>query len=389
MSEATRVLMVDDEANVLSGYRRTLGRMFRLETAESGPEALRVLAEQEPFQVVVTDMRMPEMSGVEFLRQAREKHSSCVYMMVTGNADQQTAIDAVNEGQIFRFLNKPCTKQDLEAAINACARQHELMHAERVLCQQTLTGCIKLLVEALSVSDPEMRAAIAGIRQDQQDLCEQMGMSIDWRARLAASLCLFGGITIPDSREKFELSDSYLDECAAAGAKLLKLIPRMSEVSDIVGAQRDTGPLPDALGSADPGERVATWSRMLRFIVDWRRETMRAGEDRRAALDRLAGRAETYDRRLLEAAAGILAADETMEAEAVPFPVRVPALKPGMRLCEDVSAFDGKLLASAGTVLSSMMIERLRGFRRAGILKKDTVEVWQRSEDSDLSASAA
>lgn len=122
MSE--RILLVDDEPFVLSGYRRGLGRQYDLDTAGSGAEALDKFRQQsEPYAVVVSDMRMPEMDGVELLRQLSESHPNTVRIMLTGNAEQAAAIEAVNRGHVFKFLTKPCSSADLKQALEE-ALQH-------------------------------------------------------------------------------------------------------------------------------------------------------------------------------------------------------------------------------------------------------------------------
>src|SRR4051812_33879698 len=98
-----KILCVDDDPNILQGYKRALRRDFDIQIAEGGSEALTTIEKEGPFAVIVSDMRMPVMDGVQFLSRVREIAPQTVRMMLTGNADQQTAIDAVNEGNIFRF----------------------------------------------------------------------------------------------------------------------------------------------------------------------------------------------------------------------------------------------------------------------------------------------
>src|SRR5439155_4803424 len=114
-----KILCVDDELNILKAYQRVLNGPFLIETATSGQDGLALVSADDPFAVVVSDMRMPGMDGIEFLRKMKEVAPDTVRMMLTGNGDQQTAIDAVNKGNIFRFLPKPCSPEDLGQAITA------------------------------------------------------------------------------------------------------------------------------------------------------------------------------------------------------------------------------------------------------------------------------
>ena len=104
----TRVLCVDDDSNILLGYQRALRKQFQIEVALGGAEGLAAVRNRGPYAVIVADMRMPDMNGVELLAQVREIAPDTVRMMLTGNADQQTALVAVNQGHIFRFMTKPC-----------------------------------------------------------------------------------------------------------------------------------------------------------------------------------------------------------------------------------------------------------------------------------------
>ncbi|MFH1417727.1 MAG: response regulator, partial [Planctomycetota bacterium] len=133
-----KILCVDDDPNILNAYRRGLRRLFEIETAEGGAEGLEAIASQGPFAVVVSDMRMPGMDGIQFLTAVKKRAPESVRIMLTGNADQQTAMDAVNEGSIFRFLTKPCPPEHLAKALTAGIEQYRLITAEKELLGKTL-----------------------------------------------------------------------------------------------------------------------------------------------------------------------------------------------------------------------------------------------------------
>ena len=147
-------MFVDDEPNVLQSIRRNLRKQFKLDTAEGGEAALQKLGEDGGFAVIVSDMRMPGMNGVELLSQAKQRWPETVRVMLTGNADMGTAVQAINEGQIFRFLSKPCSKEALLKALKAAVRQHRLVVAETQILEETLRGSIKLVTDILSLVSP-------------------------------------------------------------------------------------------------------------------------------------------------------------------------------------------------------------------------------------------
>lgn len=373
MSDKPKVLMVDDEPNVLSGYRRTLSKQFKVVTAEGGAAGLRTLDEQGPFPVVITDMRMPEIDGLEFLRRARAKHKDSVYVMLTGNADQQTAIDAINQGKIFRFLNKPCPGDILAETIETCLEQHELIQAEKVLLRDTLAGSIRVLVETIALYKPGLGRAAKGIRSDVQLLCGSLGVGQDWRITLAASLCLLGPTVSSDADEAAALSDEVLDMHAGAGAELLRHIPRLDEIAMIIGRQREPGLLPPVLDMSNADMRITIGARILRFAIHYQRELFETKGDRAAAFDRVTCSDTKYDPRLVSAAQVLAqgAGGETLIAQMKHEMMDVRSLRPEMIIDQDIKTNDGTMILASGHTLSAVLIARLRGFAKAGLIPQE------------------
>jgi signal transduction histidine kinase len=141
-----KILCVDDDVNLLAGIQRNLRKQFRLDTAPGGAEGLELLTRQGPYAVVVADMLMPNMNGVEFLRACREKFPDTVRIMLTGDADQETAVQAVNQGQVFQFLNKPCPPDALARALENGLRQYRLIMTQREMMQLQLQHAQKMVI---------------------------------------------------------------------------------------------------------------------------------------------------------------------------------------------------------------------------------------------------
>jgi FixJ family two-component response regulator len=131
-----KILFVDDEPPVLEGYQRLLRREFAVSTAIGGYQGLAAIQANGPFAVVISDMRMPEMTGVEFLAQVRQKAPDSVRMLLTGHADFDAAIQAVNRGNIFQFLTKPCERSTLVEAIHNGLVQYRAATAQRELARK-------------------------------------------------------------------------------------------------------------------------------------------------------------------------------------------------------------------------------------------------------------
>jgi DNA-binding NtrC family response regulator len=127
------ILLVDDEPEILFSLRGLLRREFDLHTANSGAEALEVLKKQS-IHVIMTDQRMPEMTGVELLRRARGEHPESIRIVFTGYADIKAVIDAINQGQIYRYLTKPWDPDELLAVLHqACDHYDRITQRRRLL----------------------------------------------------------------------------------------------------------------------------------------------------------------------------------------------------------------------------------------------------------------
>lgn len=117
------ILVVDDEREILFSLRGLLRRDFEVYTAESGAEALKIL-QQHPVHVILTDQRMPEMTGVELLSKARGDYPDAVRIVFTGYADIKSVVDAINKGRIYRYLTKPWDPDELIAVLRQACEQH-------------------------------------------------------------------------------------------------------------------------------------------------------------------------------------------------------------------------------------------------------------------------
>jgi len=279
---STKILCVDDEPNILSGYQRSLRKQFTIDTAPGGAEALAKIAESGPYAVLVTDMRMPGMDGIQFLQEAQQVTPDSVRIMLTGNADQQTAAGAVNEGRIFRFLSKPCAPEDLAHALTAGLEQYRLVTAEKELLEKTLGGTIKMLMEILATVDPDLFGRAQALRQNMRTLAGALratGLIAPgdlWPLELAALLARVGSVTVPPFIVSKARQGQALSEAEAkiwqrvpeTGYTLLRNIPRLEPVAEIVRFQHkhfDGGGVPDGPVC---GETIPLGARMLKALLD-------------------------------------------------------------------------------------------------------------------------
>lgn len=362
-----RVLCVDDEPNVLEGLATNIGRRYDVETATSGTQALEQLARDPKKAVIISDMRMPFMDGATFLAKARELAPAAVRILLTGQTDLDSAISAVNNGRIFRFLTKPCAPPTLLAAIAAAVEQHELITAERVLLEQTLHGCIKALTDVLALTNPAAFGRATRIKQLVGELARKLNLRERWQAEIAAMLSQLGHITLPaETAEKLYFgqplnSDEQLlaDKLPALTEQLLGNIPRLEAVREMLaGYPRPcpSGPLrPDDLNR----DVIYTGTQLLKLAVEC--EALESHPTwTRYALETLNGRRDHYDPRILAALVELRTkADPSTEALRK---VTINELVVGMVLAADIRLPNGMLLAARGHEVTVRFLERIRTF---------------------------
>ncbi|MGP8247169.1 MAG: HD domain-containing phosphohydrolase [Bryobacteraceae bacterium] len=357
---AGKILCVDDEPHILQGFQRQL-RRFDLVTA-LGPEAgLEAMRERGPFEVVVSDHRMPGMTGVQFLNKAKEIAPDCVRMMLTGEADLSAAAQAVNEGNVFRLLLKPCPSDVLAKALESGLEQYRLVHAERQLLEQTLHGSIEVLSDILSLVNPEAFGRGHRIRNHVRQIARKLTLANGWQYEIAAMLSPIGCVALPGElldkvRDGEPLSDAERRLYATryqVGYELLAKIPRLELIARMIQAQEAA---PKTSPPSESAEEAALGGQMLRLAAHFDAALM-SGASHPVAIEtvRASGR---YDPKLVDALADDAKENEEMEVRSA----RVAELHPGMVLQADSRTRDGLLLVARGQQITPSVIARLRSF---------------------------
>jgi response regulator RpfG family c-di-GMP phosphodiesterase len=250
---ADKILFVDDEPFVLDGYKRMLRNEFQVSTAVGGEDGLEKIHDCGPYSVVISDMRMPGMNGAQFLARVRQEAPDTVRMLLTGYTDLSAAMDAVNEGNIFRFLAKPCEKEVLTKAISAGLAQYRLVTAEKELLENTLMGSIKVLTEVLSIASPEAFGRSTRIARYVRHLVEKFALPSPWRFEAAAMLSQLGCVTLdPELIQAAYVGERLSAEDQArfaahpqAARDLLVHIPRLEAIAWMISQQLIKATLPE------------------------------------------------------------------------------------------------------------------------------------------------
>jgi response regulator RpfG family c-di-GMP phosphodiesterase len=366
-----KILLVDDDPNVLSGYQRNLRNRFQLDTAQGGEEALAKIQANGPYAVIVADMQMPVMSGLDLLVKSGALAPDTVRMMLTGNADQKTAVDAVNRGHVFRFLNKPCAADSLILNLEAGLTQYALVTAERELLERTLNGTIRLLTEVLSSLYPEAFGRGEKVRDYVREYAQFFKFKQSWELEAAALLAPIGYLTLPASliqkahsnQELSPAEQDLLGRFPEMGANLLAHIPRLEPVAAIVRYQRKQYDGQGLPADNVAGEDIPIGARILKVLDDLALLELQTG-DKPRALAAMKEQAGAYDPRVLDSAFACFDVylQQSSAAQPIIRPHSLRELSVGQVLAANVETTDGILVVSAGTELTSIVLQRLRNF---------------------------
>lgn len=361
-----RILFVDDEVNVLDGFRRTLRREYEFDTAVGGHEGLELMSDHD-YAVIVSDMRMPKMSGEEFLAAAHQEQPDAIQMILSGQANLDSTVAAVNDGNIFRFLIKPVDKPALCSALDKALEQHRLVTAERELLERTLSGAVEALTEVVALVSPQVTKRTKHVVDIVEHVAPLYQLESDWQLRLSALLSGVGYAAVPGAvLEKAELGQPLTEAESAmlarhpeVTAKLLGHIPRMEGVSAIIGAVASEADTPDGLEHH---------VKLLAFATSVAEGLLR-GDDTDTVLDHLSEDA-TYEAELIDVTRRMSKGDQLVVAD-----LTVDELFVGARLGQDVFTLNGVMLASIGTAIGESLLERLCNFDASiGIVAPITVE---------------
>ena len=416
LDTATTVLLVDDEPGILSSLRRLLRPAgYRIFTAESGKAGLEVL-EHEPVDLVISDMRMPEMDGAQFLEQVRNRWPKTTRILLTGYADVASTIAAINRGEIYRYVSKPWDDDDLKLVVRDAlegarlrnenirllaltqAQNEELkdlnLNLENKVRQRTseieqVNSFLNLANDKLKQnflvsikifsSLMELRGgAMAGHSRRVADLARKLAIRLGVESKelqdifFAALLHDVGKIGFPDSlliRAVSKMGSEELGQYrkhVVAGESALMPLEELKDVSRIVRShheQFDGKGFPDGLEGAD----IVRGARILSVVNDYDGLQIGTLSDKRMSPDEakaliIQSSGKRYDPQIVDAFIEMLGglALESDRAKTVSH----ADLKVGMVLARDLLSKEGIMLLAADFVLDVAVIKKIQEYAR-------------------------
>lgn len=417
-AQPATVLCVDDESNILSALRRLLRTEgYRVVTATGGAEGLQQL-ERGQIDVVISDMRMPEMDGAEFLAQVAQRWPDTMRILLTGYADLGSTVAAINEGSIYRYIGKPWEDGDLVVAVRRALEHQEVDRERRRLldltqCQnaelaelnQDLEAKVEARTEEIRQTADFLEVAYGELQQSYRDAVQVFGRLVELREgsapghgrRVADVAHLIGEILdLPEDElrtlwdaallhdiGKIGLPDAVLQTpCNALSPKARELMQRhpvagqaalmslapLEAAGAMIRAHHerfDGEGYPDGLS----GEAIPLGARILAVADQF--DMLQTGallgqpfsrDEARAYI--VEGRGRRYDPTVVDAFLQALERQPDKPHLVAQLKLVAEDLRPGMIVAEDIQTPNGMLLLAEGRELTSHLINRLRSFER-------------------------
>jgi response regulator RpfG family c-di-GMP phosphodiesterase len=306
------VLFVDDDDNILASAHRNFRKRYELDTASGGEQALRAMEEHGPYAVVVADMAMPGMNGIEFLKRAQILAPATIRIMFTGHPGPITLLAAINSGQVFRFIPKPCQTEDLAKTVDAGIEQYRLVTAERDLLETTLTGSIEAMTGMLEALDPATFSCARILAERAVQVARAMGARDAWSINLAARfsplwiLPLEAGARVKTIDENLAdpATARALSQAVEKAADLIQPIPRLEDVAQLIRYLAKGFDGSGCPGGDLTGESLPLGSRILGTLLDFNILETRV-KSREVALEYLRLKGQRYDPKVMAALAEV------------------------------------------------------------------------------------
>lgn len=367
-----KILMVDDDSNILDGYRRSLSREFHIETALGGPQALQLFAAHGPYAVVICDMRMPGMDGIHLLAAIKTQWPDTIRIMLTGCDAIENAVSAINEGSIFRFLTKPCSKETMGQTMTAALLQYRLVTAERQLLEGTLSGTIQVLTEVLSLVNPAAFGRAERARRYIHHVVTFMKLGSPWQYEVAAMMSQLGCLTLaPEtveavySGEKLSAGEqAQYDAHPHVAYDLLVKVPRLEPIAWMIDHQNE--PLPEPKPGDSTGAEIRKGAEILRLTLAYER-LIQKGTSRTEAVHRLSRDNQSFDPEFFRALVMLDPHAEFGEVKRC----RIQDLVPRMIIQQEIHTVDGTLVASKGQEVTAPLLIKLKNLHARRVIGAD------------------
>jgi len=361
-SSLPRVLFVDDQAEVLENLQIHVSEICDPMVAQTAEEGLEIFKEHGPFTIVVSDQALPSMNGADFLAMVNRRDPYCSTMLLTGHGAYSDAMQAVNDGHVFRLLDKPYSPQALRDAIQAGIRQRQLVESEKILLQETLVGAVNALTETLATVKPLFFGRAQRVKRLAGEMARYLNFPHVWQVETAAVFSQLASITLPEEEAEnvFQRKrlvpkvEKLVRKFPEVIDHLLGNIPRLEEVREIL----DCLMVNEEPYRADDKTLVFQAYEILRAALEYDYiET--EGHDSEIALATLKGGKKAFQPEAVEAMSQLLHKSKTRY---LVNELAMSELEVGMRLAQDLKLETEMLVAPKGTDISRHFLQVLHNY---------------------------
>jgi response regulator RpfG family c-di-GMP phosphodiesterase len=302
---------------------------------------------------------MPKMNGLEFLSAVKLISKNSIRVMLTGYADVDSAISAINDGNIFRFLIKPCPPHELIRALDACIEQYKLVMAEKELLKGTLQGSIKVLCDILSLSNPKAFSRGERIKNTVKIILKNYQVKDAWQVEIAAMLSQIGCFALTEelldkvirNKPLNEEEQEEFNKHPQIGASLLKNIPRLEQVARIIQMQNLTD---------SKNQSIPEGSKILNLAIYYDK-MIQSGYDIHHIMTEIDRKKDFYGHKLINAFKQSIGSSGGYVKRVL----HIKDFKEGMIVDEDIVTVDNLLLLRKGQELNQANITRLKNYGKS------------------------
>ena len=357
-----KVLFIDDQVEVLNELKVLVSEVCEPVFAQNAEQGLEIFEKAGPFTIVVSDQELPGMNGAEFLAMVNRRDPFCSTMLLTGHANYKDAMRAVNNGHVFRLLEKPFSARGLRDSIQAGIRQKQLMESEQVLLQETLVGAVNALTDTLATVKPLFFGRAQRVKRLAGEIARVLKFSHVWQVETAAVFSQLASITLPEEEAENVFSRKQLrpqivkmvNKFPEIIDHLLGHIPRLEEVREMIDCL-----LVSDLPYQQP-EKVDIYLgyEILKACLEYDYLEIE-GHDSEIITATLKGGEKKFNPEVIEAMAILLHKSKTRY---LVNELNLDELRVGMRLAEDLSLETEMLVAPKGTDITKHFLQVLHNY---------------------------
>ncbi|MBN1501207.1 MAG: response regulator [Spirochaetes bacterium] len=369
----TRIVLVDDDKNLLNSIIRQLRGKYELFTTEFPAEGLEYLKKRKDTALIISDYKMPVMNGAEFLRKSAEISPDSIRMMLTGQADMDAIVEIINEGNIFRFLTKPCSPDLFVKNIDDALRQYQLVMSEKDLLSKTLSGSIQVMMDIMVLAKPQVFAKSLRIKNYVGKMLSMIQTPNKWQIEIAAVMSQIGCITIPDEILQKSYKNLPLEPEDRAllmlytktSSDIICKIPRLEPVAQIVKYQEKFYDGEGIPNDNIKGNSLPLGSRIIKIATDYD-SLLNQNVSHEDAISKMISRTGKYDESILKILNTVIS-QNTAKRKYIVKEVSVNELTNDMHLSREITTSSGIVLGSSKQLLSQPLIQTLKNY----VLKKE------------------